>query len=112
MEQKYYSISVRPGNIGTLFKISYFFEFYFEYLINSFFHLILKIGEIFPDPFFPRLIIGNLVVATLVLAEIFFFSPQLTFSRTFQPGSLSQMLLAMDYRVCSSILKSLQILKI
>ena len=35
-------------------KISYFFEFHFENLINTFFHLILKIDEIFPDAFFPH----------------------------------------------------------
>ena len=66
-------------------------------MINTFFRLILKIDEIFLDAFFPTLIIGNLVVATLVLAEMFFFSPQLTFSTTFQPGSLSQMLLAVAF---------------
>lgn len=79
---------VRPGNIGTLLKyISkdfYFFEFHFKLLINTFFRLILKIDEIFPDAFFPTLIIGNPGCCHLAFSGIiFFFSRQCKFSPTF-----------------------------
>ena len=97
MEQNLYSIQFVLEILELFWNIYLKISYFFENLINTFFRLILKIDDIFLDAFFPTLIIGNLVVATLVLAEIVFFSPQLTFSTTFQPGSLSQMLLAVAF---------------